>query len=32
MSFNISIQMELGFHKINSFLSSIDQLLVIGSA
>jgi hypothetical protein len=29
MSFNIFIQMELNFHKINSVFSSIDQLIVM---
>jgi hypothetical protein len=32
MSFNIFIRMELNFHKINSFILSIDQLIIIGSA
>ncbi len=32
MLFNISIQMKLNFHKINSFFSSIHWLILIGSA
>jgi hypothetical protein len=32
MSFNVFIQMKLNFHKINSFFSSIDRLIIIGSA
>jgi hypothetical protein len=32
MLFNIFIQMKLNFHKINSFFSSIDRLIIIGSA
>jgi hypothetical protein len=32
MLFNIFIRMKLNFHKINSFFSSIHQLIIIGSA
>ncbi len=32
MLFNIFIRMKLNFHKINSFFSSIDPLIIIGTA
>jgi hypothetical protein len=32
LTINIFTQMKLNFHKINSFFSSIDDLMVIGSA
>jgi len=31
ISFNVFIQMKLNFHKINSFFSLLDQLIITGS-